>query len=60
VPWPRLRPCLSLAAAIADIYKTRWDIELFFKQIKQTLQLSDFLGYSENAIRWQIWTRAFL
>jgi len=29
---------------------------VFFKQIKQTLQLSDFLGHSENAIRWQVWT----
>jgi hypothetical protein len=32
-----------------------WDIELFFKQLKQTLKLSDFLGYSENAVQWQIW-----
>jgi hypothetical protein len=30
-------------------------IELFFKQLKQTLKLSDFLGYSENAVQWQIW-----
>ena len=29
---------------------------MFFKQIKQTLQLADFLGQSENAVRWQIWT----
>jgi hypothetical protein len=41
----------SLAAAtIADLYKTRRDVELFFKQIKRTLQLSDFLGYSENVV----------
>jgi IS4 transposase len=33
----------------------RWDIEVFFKEIKQTLQLSDFLGYSANAVRWQEW-----
>jgi len=47
----------SLAAStIALLYKSRWDIELFFKQIKQTLKLSDFLGYSENAIQWQVWT----
>jgi hypothetical protein len=46
----------SLAAStICDLYKGRWDIELFFKQLKQTLKLSDFLGYSENAVQWQIW-----
>jgi Transposase DDE domain/Domain of unknown function (DUF4372) len=43
------------AVTICDLYKARWDIELFFKQIKQTLKLSDFLGYSENAVQWQIW-----
>lgn len=47
----------SLAAVtIADLYKSRWEIESFFKQIKQTLKLSDFLGYSENAVQWQVWT----
>ena len=43
------------ASTIGDLYKGRWDIELFFKQLKQTLKLSDFLGYSENAVSWQIW-----
>jgi IS4 transposase len=43
------------ASTIGDLYKSRWDIELFFKQLKQTLKLSDFLGYSENAVSWQIW-----
>lgn len=43
------------AKTITDLYKARWEIELFFKQIKQTLKLSDFLGYSENAVLWQIW-----
>lgn len=42
--------------SIAELYKARWAIELFFKQIKQNLQLADFLGYNENAVRWQIWT----
>jgi len=42
--------------SIADLYKCRWQIEVFFKQIKQTLQLSDFLGYNANAVKWQIWT----
>ena len=44
------------ASSICELYKARWGIELFFKQIKQTLQISDFLGYNENAVRWQIWT----
>ncbi len=42
--------------SVADLYRCRWRIEVFFKQIKQTLQLSDFLGTSANAVRWQIWT----
>ncbi|MBD3374497.1 IS4 family transposase [candidate division KSB1 bacterium] len=42
-------------STICELYKARWDIELFFKQLKQTLKLSDFLGYSENAVQWQIW-----
>ena len=37
-------------------YRCRWQIEVFFKQIKQTLQLADFLGTSANAVRWQVWT----
>jgi hypothetical protein len=42
--------------SVADLYRCRWSIEAFFKQIKQTLQLADFLGHSANAVRWQIWT----
>ncbi len=42
--------------SIAELYRCRWRIEVFFKQIKQTLQLADFLGTSANAVRWQIWT----
>lgn len=42
-------------ATVADLYKHRWGIEAFFKQIKQTLQLCDFLGHNKNAIRWQVW-----
>lgn len=42
--------------SVADLYKSRWEIEVFFKQIKQTLKLSDFLGNSANAVRWQVWT----
>lgn len=44
------------ASSICDLYKARWAIEVFFKQLKQTLQLADFLGHSQNAVRWQIWT----
>ncbi len=43
-------------ASVAALYRCRWQIEVFFKQIKQTLQLSDFLGHNANAVRWQIWT----
>lgn len=41
--------------SICDLYKCRWGVEVFFKQIKQTLQLADFVGHSENAILWQVW-----
>jgi len=44
------------ARSICDLYKARWQIEVFFKQIKQTLKLTDFLGHSANAVRWQVWT----
>ena len=42
------------AAEIAALYKRRWDIELFFRWIKQTLKITRFLGTSENAIRTQV------
>lgn len=48
------------AASIADLYKCRWGIEAFFKQIKQTLQLCAFLGHSKNAIQWQVWMALLL
>jgi Transposase DDE domain/Domain of unknown function (DUF4372) len=41
--------------SVADLYRCRWQIEVFFKQIKQTLQLGDFLGHNANAVRWQVW-----
>ena len=46
---------LLAAITIADIYKARWDIELFFKSIKQNLKIKTFLGTSENAVKIQIW-----
>jgi hypothetical protein len=47
-------------ATVADLYRCRWQIEVFFKQIKQTLQLCDFLGHSANAVRWQVWIALLL
>ncbi len=44
------------AQSMVELYRCRWQIEVFFKQIKQTLQLADFLGTSANAVRWQVWT----
>jgi len=44
------------ATTIADIYKERWQIELFFKALKQNLKIKSFVGVSENALRIQIWT----
>jgi hypothetical protein len=44
------------ARSVGDLYRARWEIEVFFKQVKQTLKLSGFVGYSANAIRWQVWT----
>ena len=43
------------AKTIADIYKERWQIELFFKWIKQNLKIKSFLGTSKNAVMTQIW-----
>jgi len=43
------------ASTVAELYRCRWQIEVFFKQIKQSLQLADFLGNSANAVRWQVW-----
>jgi hypothetical protein len=48
------------ASSVCDLYRARWDIEVFFKQVKQTLKLSGFVGYSANAIRWQVWTALLL
>jgi IS4 transposase len=44
------------AKTIADIYKSRWDIELFFRWVKQNLKIKTFIGTSENAVLIQIWT----
>lgn len=44
------------AETIAEIYRQRWQIELFFKAIKQNLRIKTFVGSSANAVRIQIWT----
>jgi len=44
------------ATTIAAIYKDRWQIELFFKSMKQALKIKTFVGTSANAVRTQVWT----
>lgn len=44
------------ASTIAEIYRDRWEIELFFKALKQNLKVKTFIGTSENALHIQIWT----
>jgi hypothetical protein len=41
---------------IADVYRERWQIELFFKEIKQNLRIKSFVGTSENAVLIQVYT----
>ncbi len=43
------------ARTIADLYKSRWQIEIFFKWIKQNLKIKSFLGTSKNAVMTQVW-----
>jgi hypothetical protein len=48
---------MTLAAStIADVYKDRWQIEIFFKLLKQNLRIKSFIGTSANAVWTQIWT----
>jgi hypothetical protein len=44
------------ATTIAAVYKDRWQVELFFKALKQNLRVKTFVGTSENALQTQIWT----
>ncbi len=44
------------AWTVAELYRARWEIEVFFKEIKQTVQLVDFVGHNKSAVQWQIWT----
>src|SRR5271165_5282631 len=43
------------ALTICELYKSRWQVELFFKWIKQHLRIKKFYGRSENAVKTQIW-----
>ena len=43
------------ALTIAEVYRCRWQVELFFKWIKQHLRIKAFYGTSENAVKTQIW-----
>ncbi len=47
--------CTLPAATICALYKSRWQVELFFKWIKQLLRIKKFYGTSENAVKTQIW-----
>jgi len=52
---------ITLAAStIANIYKSRWDVELFFKWVKQNLKIKTFIGTSKNAVLIQIWVAAIM
>ena len=44
------------ASTIANVYRDRWQIEVFFKTLKQNLKIKTFIGTTENALRIQIWT----
>lgn len=44
------------ANTISELYKARWNIEIFFRDIKQLLKIKTFIGTSENAVQIQIWT----
>jgi IS4 transposase len=45
-----------VAATIAEVYKERWQIELFFRALKQSLRVKTFVGTSANALKTQLWT----
>jgi hypothetical protein len=47
------------ASTVVALYEARWQVEVFFKQLKQTLKLCALIGYSANAIRWQVWTASW-
>jgi len=44
------------ALTVCALYKSRWQVELFFKWVKQHLRINRFFGNSENAVKTQVWT----
>ena len=44
------------AKTIGELYRSRWQVEIFFRDIKQLLHIKSFIGTSENAVMIQIWT----
>ena len=44
------------ANTITELYKARWEVEIFFRDIKQQLHIKSFIGTSQNAVMIQIWT----
>ncbi|MEG1766656.1 MAG: transposase, partial [Muribaculaceae bacterium] len=44
------------ASTIAELYKARWQIEIFFRNLKQLLRIKSFIGTTRNAVEIQIWT----
>ena len=44
------------ANTIGELYKSRWQVEIFFREIKQLLHIKSFIGTSQNAVMIQIWT----
>ena len=44
------------ANTIGELYKSRWQIEIFFREVKQLLHIKSFIGTTENAVMIQIWT----
>ena len=44
------------ANTIGELYKSRWQVEIFFREIKQLLHIKSFIGTSENAVMIQVWT----
>ena len=55
LPGKRAQNVLA-ASIIAELYKARWQIEIFFRNIKQLLKIKSFIGTSRNAVETQIWT----
>jgi hypothetical protein len=43
-------------STVCDLYRSRWQIEVFLKQVNQTVQRVDLLGNNANAVKWRMWT----